>query len=327
MILSDELRGWLTNRDAQGRLQAAQIAFSRDWDSGAIHRRIGEILQPARQHGAHETADRLVQLFQDDSWVDVLIANIVESMFRQPFFDPPFRALNSDVHKGLVTYEDEQASIALGVIAAGQLAAKKNGPRGRTSVGFTGQVSVLKFLKAGEAILSLWEAPPIGPDFTAGGAGKCRKVGRRRLEDGDTLTIDGRFQSFVIDHLRSNVVLVQATVKADHAPVSLEYDSATHEYVGCSAADDSASRIQMITTLLRKLDCEAAVPAMIDFLGNPNFFVRWHVMRELLALDAEAARPHLKRMAARDPHPETRGVARQVLDSIEAPRPPQRKAA
>jgi hypothetical protein len=35
---------------------------------------------------------------------------------------------------------------------------------------------------------------------------------------------------------------------------------ASGDYVACSAADDSASRIQMISTLLRKLDCEAAVP-------------------------------------------------------------------
>ena len=38
---------------------------------------------------------------------------------------------------------------------------------------------------------------------------------------------------------------------------------------------------------------------MAGFLDHPDFFVRWHVMRELLGLDAAAALPHLKRMAAR----------------------------
>ena len=44
--------------------------------------------------------------------------------------------------------------------------------------------------------------------------------------------------------------------------------------------------------------------------------MRWHVMRELLGIDAEAALPHLKRMAARDPHPDVRRAARSVLDRL-----------
>jgi HEAT repeat protein len=48
-------------------------------------------------------------------------------------------------------------------------------------------------------------------------------------------------------------------------------------------------------------------------------------MRELLGIDAEAALPHLKRMAARDPHQDVRRAARSVLDRLQAPRP--RKAA
>ena len=37
-------------------------------------------------------------------------------------------------------------------------------------------------------------------------------------------------------------------------------------------------------------------------------------MRELLALDAGAAHPHLLRMAQVDPHPEIRAAASQTLD-------------
>jgi len=53
--------------------------------------------------------------------------------------------------------------------------------------------------------------------------------------------------------------------------------------------------------------------------------VRWHVMRELLGIDAHAAFPHLKRMAAHDPHQDVRRAARAVLDGLQAP--DSRKAA
>ena len=56
------------------------------------------------------------------------------------------------------------------------------------------------------------------------------------------------------------------------------------------------------------------MPLLETALASPHFYTRWHVMRELLALDAEAAQPHLVRMAEADPHPEVRAAARQTLD-------------
>jgi hypothetical protein len=47
----------------------------------------------------------------------------------------------------------------------------------------------------------------------------------------------------------------------------------------------------------------------------------------LLGLDAAAALPQLKRMAASDPHPDPRRAARLVLDRLEAPRSAGREAA
>jgi HEAT repeat protein len=81
----------------------------------------------------------------------------------------------------------------------------------------------------------------------------------------------------------------------------------------------------MITTLVRKLGSHSAFEAVAPFLDHQDFFVRWHVMKELLGIDAAAALPHLKRMTVRDPHPEVRRAARLVLDRLAAPKP--RKAA
>ena len=103
--------------------------------------------------------------------------------------------------------------------------------------------------------------------------------------------------------------------------------SETLAYVGCSAADDSASRIQMIATLLRKLDCAAAFPAIAAFLDHPNFFVRWHVMSELLGLDAAAALAASAATWRRAiPHPETRRAARP-RSAASRPSSTPRKAA
>ena len=325
MTVARQLEDWLTDRARQRRSRAGADAFALGWNEGPIHRGFEAALADLPEQSAEALAGAVGVLFADDAWVDALIAGLAAKLRDDPFFDPPFRALNSDVHGGLIVFEDERLSIAAGVSARADLAAKKNVKRGATSIGFTGRVSVIKFLKSGGARLAFWEAPPITSGFSAAAAGRCAPVGTREPADGEILVVDGRRQSFVIEHARANILLLQAEISLDRAPLSVEYDSVSRGYVGCSANGDGASRIQMITTLLRKLDCAAAVPAMTALLDHPDFFVRWHVMKEMLGLDAAASLPHLRRMAARDPHPEPRRAARAVLDRLDAPRP--RRAA
>ncbi|MDQ8755235.1 HEAT repeat domain-containing protein [Sphingosinicella sp. LHD-64] len=249
--------------------------------------------------------------------MDSLIVGLADMLRSDPFAEPPFPAIYSDIHKGLMVYESPDVSLAIGAINIAQLAAKKSAHRGATSIGFTGRMSVLKFVDAGDALLSFWEAPPIGAGFSATSAGRCVRTGERRLADGDVLVVDGRRQAYVIEQARANILLLQAEIARDQAPVGVEYDSGSLSYVGCNANDDGASRIQMMATLLRKLDCSAAFPVMAALLDHPDFFVRWHVMRELIGIDARAALPHLRTMAALDPHDDVRATAGATLAHLE----------
>ena len=328
MIVGEELKAWTRDRAAQRATQADVDRFGHDWGQGPIHRNFDAAMAalPASAT-AEEVAEVVGGLFADDAWVDELVASLARKMLADPFFDPPFRNLNTDVSSGLLVFEDERVSIAVSVTSALQLAARKDRPRGPTSVGFSGQVNVLKFVKAGGAALSFWEAPTIDAGFSATNAGTCRRTGEREVRDGEILVLDGRCQSYVIEALRGSLVLLQATIATGQAPLSVEYDSATGAYLGCSATGDTSSRIQMITTLLRKLGHADAFPVIAAFLDHPDFFVRWHVMKELLGLDVQAALPHLKRMAASDPHPDPRRAARLVLDRLEAPSPAGKQQA
>ena len=142
---------------------------------------------------AEAVAEAARTLFADDGWVDRLIDSLAAPMRADPFFDPPFRAINSDIHSGLIVFEDEHMSVAAGVTRVAELAAKKNAKRGATSVGFTGRVSVLKFVKAGGARISFWEAPPITAAFTRG-RGRAMRAHRRARSSrtARSSSIDGR---------------------------------------------------------------------------------------------------------------------------------------
>lgn len=327
MAVEQDLKAWLANREHQRRTQRAIDEFAQDWSRGAVKQRFDQAMATLPDESAEAVADAVRLLFADDEWLDGLIDALALRLAADPFFEPPFRSMNSGIHKGLIVYEDERVVIAAGVTSLAHLAAKKNAARGATSISFSGQVEVLKFVRAGDARLAFWEAPAITAEFTAGNAGSARPAGERRIVDGEIVTIDGRCQSYVIEEAHSNLLLLQASINLDRAPLSVDYDLQRLGFVGCGATGDSASRIQMITTLIRKLDCEGAYEAVAAFLDHPDFFVRWHVMKELLGIDAGAALPHLKRMAARDPHADVRRAARSVLDRFAAPAPASSKAA
>ena len=66
------------------------------------------------------------------------------------YFEPPFRALHSDIHTGLLVYEDDHVTVTAGVSRIGALAKHKQAG-GKGSIHFSGQLAVLKFVKAGGA--------------------------------------------------------------------------------------------------------------------------------------------------------------------------------
>lgn len=270
---------------------------------GTLDRRSPENLLAAARRFMDRTHD-----------IDGMLAEFIANCRADPFFRPPFLPVTHGLYNSLILYQHPELSIALGVTGIGALAAKKTNRTGPGSVSFTGYVILLRFVKAGGATLSIWEAPRIGEDFHADIAGRCRRVETRRIRDGDEIVIDGRYQSFIIEHATADIVYFQAVARGECAPVCAEYDADSGAFVGASGTDDEGSRVQMMASLLRAMERDDALPLLAEGLDNWPFHTRWHVMREMLAMDADAALPRLERMAAEDPHPEVRAAARQTLD-------------
>jgi HEAT repeat protein len=65
--------------------------------------------------------------------------------------------------------------------------------------------------------------------------------------------------------------------------------------------------------VLRAFGRSDAAPLFAAALTDEDFAMRWQVMREFLALDGDAALPHLTALAGADPHPEVRAAAAATL--------------
>lgn len=315
------LAAWLADREAQARSYRGVEAAAAKWSAepwiARFERRVVEL-----EDRAPERLLALARAFMDEPGaIEAMMADLIARSRADPFFRPPFHPLGSEVHTSLLLYHHPDLSVSVGVTGLEMLASKKLARRGAASINFTGFLTLLRFVAAGGATISFWEAPAIGEDFSAAAAGRCRLVDRRRLADGEEIVVDGRFQSFVIEHVEADILFLQAVARTGGAPVGAEYDSDTLDLIGASSTDEPSSRLQMMTSLLRAQDREDALPLFEEALSAPQFYTRWHVMREMLALDAEAARPALERMAAADPHPDVRETAARTLAMFFAPEP------
>ncbi|HEX8641308.1 MAG TPA: HEAT repeat domain-containing protein [Allosphingosinicella sp.] len=313
MIAGADLSRWLADGDAQQRTQARMDGFARELRLRPLMAELERdvmALDPRTTDGLLDIARRFIGRTAE---LEGVMRDIISACRSDPFFSPPFYPVINELFTGFLLCHHPDISIAIGVTSLDSLAVKKSSRRGAGSINFTGYTTLMRFIDAGEATLSLWKAPPIGQNFSGTGSGECRLVGRRRILDGDEILVDGREESFVIEHASRDMVYFQAMVRAEAAPLSAEYDSETRRFVGASSTDEASSRVQMMATLLREMDREDALPVLEESLQSPLFYARWHIMREMLALDAEAALPALRRMAAEDPHLEVREAAGQTL--------------
>jgi hypothetical protein len=312
MIPGRALAQWLADTEAQQRSQARIKALAGKWSVHPLmtqtERRISEL-----KHPAPEALLAIARRFIDDDEIGVMMREMIATSRLDPFFRPPIPPIVYDIHQSLLLYHHSLLSIAVGVTSVDTLATKKLGRDGAGSINFSGFVTLMRFVDAGGATLSFWEAPRITDGFSSAEAGRCRLVSRRRVADGEEIVVDGRHQSFVVEHATSDLLYFQAVARAGSAPVCTEYDADSCDFIGASCTDEAASRVQMMVSLLRAMDHEEAVPLLAETLWSWPFNTRWHIMREMLALDAEAALPTLRRLAAEDPHPDIRAAARQTL--------------
>ena len=184
--------------------------------------------------------------------IDAMMAELIAASREDPFFRPPFHPLVNEVHHSLLLYHHPELSISLGVTGVDMLAAKKTGRTGPASINLNGYSTLLRFLKAGDATMSFGSAAD--RRLRARRRDRALPAGRLpadRGRRGDR--VDGRHQSFVIEHAEGDILFFQAVVRAGCAPVGVEYDSDSLQLLGASSTDEVSSRLQMMVSLLRAL--------------------------------------------------------------------------
>ena len=295
-----------------------QRAFARWWSGHPACTGLRDRLAGVDVPGAARLIAAALPLIEDIAWIEELVARAARGAAADPWFEPPLRALDHTRQLGLVLFDDRRLRISVHALPLEAVAAHKAAVLGPRSVVFTGTQTLTRIVRSAGAEIDLWHADPAGSDFAAARAGRCRPAGRLVLHDGQMLAIDGAQEAWTIARQRGDVLIVQATARDVDAPLAVEYDAATGGFLAASAIDGSVARLQLMATLLRLMDRRDAAGALAEAAKESPFFLRWHLARELVALDAAAAAPLLRRLATEDDHPEVRRAASRTLALIAA---------
>ena len=269
---------------------------------------------------------RLIPWLEDMAWLQARLDAALALLAADPFARPPLRLVGGGDGGagGLVLADRGGVRLTLLVRPAGSCVAPP------ASTVFIPGRAAIRVLASGDASL-LWHEVVVdeaeeGGGFTAAAAAPCRSEPARALRTGELFQLDTGRQSWSLAEARRDILLLELAVQPPSPLPIRAYDIASGRLIHVSASRRDSSFRTMALTLLRHLGRTDAAPLFAAETGAEDFAARWHAMRELVALDRVAARPHLAAMATGDPHPEVRRAAVSTLALLQTP-PLQRRGA
>lgn len=260
---------------------------------------------------AQNCSEYLKPLLENRSWLYEMIGQMCQVQRNNPFTNVEFRSRNSEKFSSMILHQECKFAIHLCI-------AKSNDQQQSLQNNYAFGPDIMMLAPLGEAQIvkaqldehdNLCEAQTL----------LCR--------DSDVFIYDNRRQSMNIRPLDSDIIFLRAIIKksafddgADiisHHYLHYEGDNGPQKHL----ADETLSRAQLIFSVLRHQQNKKSIPLFHDWVYNDVPDMRWYVMREFLALDIEAALPHLFFMSEYDDSPCVRKAALDTVHILRAHHP------
>ena len=291
---------------------ARSHAVAQAWRSGEAVAHVAAAFAACDPAAVDRIAGVAAMLLQDAGWIAPLLAPLTAALAADPWFEPPVRVTRDPLRITALLLELPQATLTATILCAAEMA-RAPAP---STLAASGRLSVVRYHRAGGARLARWDAGEIGDRFSAAAAPALAPLPVMPLHDGMVARIDGRRHAHLIEGATSDVAML--TIATRGGGLTREYDRASGTLLRTATSDDAASRTRLLLTLLR-VDARRDAGAQFEAATRDGaFHLRWDAMREWVALDAAAALPRLRAMAADDPHDEVRAAAARTLSLVEA---------
>lgn len=244
--------------------------------------------------------NRFIDRLSRPKWIEGLLDNIASPDFDVLELVPQLRAYEDNYFNVLEIFWHSKISIFLSIVDA-RKAEMFSAPDPNFNVmGFT---TYLCFLKGGPATIRVFDVE-----------GRHPTTQDREVRAGDMIPVRGGRNSMKFLSCKSDLAVLAINVLTTESHDVLRYSAADGKIVKRSTNDAEAQRFFLYSTVLRKMERSDAVNVLVRLLEHNEPTLRWHVMRELLAIDATAAAPHLSKMASSDIDEAVRTTAQMTLE-------------
>lgn len=258
---------------------------------------------------------RIVADFLEEEVINAVVARERENFASTPLHISAFPSLGDSFYKGFVLFSHPRLVALLATLDPREVAERKRRVAGdRRTMTFTGKPSFVKLVSGAALRLRRWAIEPFDDARDlSNNPPASRRVSDETLRAGETLHL-GPFEEVEFLEAEGLVVTLLANSIGSVTPVALEIDVDTSEIVATTATSQAPTRLQMLTTVVRLFDRQDGFDEIRRLLRYDKHFVRWHAMREMLALDAERALPDLMHLRDADPQPSVRRAAGATIN-------------
>ncbi len=187
----------------------------------------------------------------------------------------------------------------------------------KRSVLFSGQRAYFKFLKAQNAIVTVWECDKFD-DTSEFSQLKCYEPKDITVSTGDIILVDGTYQSISFSKCDQTVVFLQGENLNADLGISVSFCARTRQFLSTYPTSKIALRTMAMTSVLKHLGKADGLTNLFDDTITGPFYTRWHIMRELIAaLPADKALLEIKKFLQNEENPSVRRTAKATMEILE----------
>ena len=309
MFEPERVKEWMLDCDSQFTVARSAIAhYENELGFGALREAISD-----EEMAPEEILSRMSDFFTLEKFRAMMERERV-TFTSGSVHVSPFSPIEGAYFTGMVVLQTKRAISLVMAIDPHDLAIKKRRKPGKLgTIGFSGTLSLTKILKGTRLTVRPWTVEPCDDacDLVANPP-KAEALPEVHYREGESFW---RNPTEETEFLAADgpVLLVQSQMLTGPMPVSLEYDVDTLKLLKAAAVSPEPTRLQMLSTITRLFDRQDGFETVSALLEYPQHFVRWHAMRELLALDSERALPLLLAMMESDPQPSVRRAAQATV--------------
>lgn len=202
----------------------------------------------------------------------------------------------------LTTFSFNQAGISVH---------RENKVKEQFSLKITPHNTLLYFAKAKGTILDIYE---IASELDSQNASQTIKLKSTiTLNDGDVIKLKAGMNAIHFREVNDDMVYHEVSDSKSPIKVIGEYNLASLQLVGVSAANIASSRAEMFAEMVANLNHKASIPVLEKLGTHTDHFVRWSAAMNLYTLDQNAGVQLIHKLTS-DPHPDVQATAKRCCE-------------